>query len=244
MLRWDGPWCGHGGGGRNDRRSDRVGASLAWASCRAWSTPASELGLLVRGTGAGGLAAAAETALPASGSTRIATPTTGGSSARAATLCLQYWFFYAMNDWRSSFGGINDHEADWEHDHRLPGPSGPTGRRSRPGSPSPPTTKSATTCAADGMTPTCSCSRRSPGGLRRRRLALRRLRRRRLRHRGRSARAALDDHVSCTRAQRLLTPWRDVAHPTAGFGIPFVDYARGDGGSIGPGLDAGLVAGR
>ncbi|MGY1711302.1 hypothetical protein ACI8AC_17525 [Geodermatophilus sp. SYSU D00758] len=28
---------------------------------------------------------------------------------------LQYWFFYAMNDWRSSFGGVNDHEADWEH---------------------------------------------------------------------------------------------------------------------------------
>ncbi len=27
---------------------------------------------------------------------------------------LQYWYFYAMNDWRSSFGGVNDHEADWE----------------------------------------------------------------------------------------------------------------------------------
>ena len=27
---------------------------------------------------------------------------------------LQYWFFYPMNDWRSSFGGVNDHEADWE----------------------------------------------------------------------------------------------------------------------------------
>ena len=27
---------------------------------------------------------------------------------------MQYWFFYAMNDWRSSFGGVNDHEADWE----------------------------------------------------------------------------------------------------------------------------------
>jgi hypothetical protein len=29
-------------------------------------------------------------------------------------LVLQYWFFYPMNDWRSSFGGVNDHEADWE----------------------------------------------------------------------------------------------------------------------------------
>ncbi len=27
---------------------------------------------------------------------------------------LQYWFFYAFNDWRSSFYGVNDHEADWE----------------------------------------------------------------------------------------------------------------------------------
>ena len=27
---------------------------------------------------------------------------------------LHYQFFFAMNDWRSSFFGINDHEADWE----------------------------------------------------------------------------------------------------------------------------------
>jgi hypothetical protein len=29
-------------------------------------------------------------------------------------IVLQYWFFYAFNDWRSSFHGVNDHEADWE----------------------------------------------------------------------------------------------------------------------------------
>jgi hypothetical protein len=29
-------------------------------------------------------------------------------------VCLQYWFFYAMSDWRSTFAGINDHEGDWE----------------------------------------------------------------------------------------------------------------------------------
>jgi len=28
---------------------------------------------------------------------------------------LQYWFFYAFNDWRSRASGVNDHEADWEH---------------------------------------------------------------------------------------------------------------------------------
>jgi hypothetical protein len=29
-------------------------------------------------------------------------------------IVLQYWFFYAFNDWRSSFHGVNDHEGDWE----------------------------------------------------------------------------------------------------------------------------------
>jgi hypothetical protein len=29
-------------------------------------------------------------------------------------IVLQYWFFYAFNDWRSRFFGANDHEADWE----------------------------------------------------------------------------------------------------------------------------------
>ncbi len=29
-------------------------------------------------------------------------------------IVLHYQFFYAMNDWRSAFGGVNDHESDWE----------------------------------------------------------------------------------------------------------------------------------
>ncbi len=29
-------------------------------------------------------------------------------------LVLHYAWFYAMNDWRTSYGGLNDHEADWE----------------------------------------------------------------------------------------------------------------------------------
>jgi hypothetical protein len=29
-------------------------------------------------------------------------------------IVLQYWFFYAFNDWRSGFYGANDHEGDWE----------------------------------------------------------------------------------------------------------------------------------
>jgi hypothetical protein len=29
-------------------------------------------------------------------------------------IVLQYWFFYCYNSWRSGFGGVNDHESDWE----------------------------------------------------------------------------------------------------------------------------------
>jgi hypothetical protein len=29
-------------------------------------------------------------------------------------LCLQYWFFYAFNDWATGYDGMNDHEGDWE----------------------------------------------------------------------------------------------------------------------------------
>ncbi|MDX2381978.1 MAG: hypothetical protein QNM02_19730 [Acidimicrobiia bacterium] len=32
----------------------------------------------------------------------------------AGYVALQYWFFYAFNDWRSRVYGVNDHEADWE----------------------------------------------------------------------------------------------------------------------------------
>lgn len=33
---------------------------------------------------------------------------------RDGWLALQYWFFYPFNNWRSGFVGVNDHEADWE----------------------------------------------------------------------------------------------------------------------------------
>ncbi len=32
-------------------------------------------------------------------------------------LVLQYWFYYAYNDWGNGFGGFNDHEGDWEGFH-------------------------------------------------------------------------------------------------------------------------------
>jgi hypothetical protein len=33
---------------------------------------------------------------------------------RNGWVALQYWFFYPFNNWRSGFFGVNDHEADWE----------------------------------------------------------------------------------------------------------------------------------
>lgn len=32
----------------------------------------------------------------------------------APWIVCQYWFFYSFNNWRSAFGGVNEHEADWE----------------------------------------------------------------------------------------------------------------------------------
>ena len=71
------------------------------------------LTLLLRGNVPGGYAAAAQQAY-------AATPGYGSAyyyghvTRDGGYVILQYWFFYAMNDWRSTFGGVNDHEADWE----------------------------------------------------------------------------------------------------------------------------------
>ncbi len=69
--------------------------------------------LLLRGKVPAGLAAAAETVYREQ--LEASTFTYYGRVVRdGGYVCLQYWFFYAMNDWRSTFSGINDHEADWE----------------------------------------------------------------------------------------------------------------------------------
>ena len=71
------------------------------------------LTLLLRGRVPGGYAAAAHNAY-------MNTPTKddchyyGHVTRDGGYLVLQYWYFYSMNDWRSNFGGVNDHESDWE----------------------------------------------------------------------------------------------------------------------------------
>ena len=117
------------------------------------------LSLLLRGRVPGGTAAAAEQEYRAHADP-VRCPYYGRVTRDRGFVALQYWFFYAMNDWRSTFGGVNDHEADWEQvTIFLPDPPDRPDRPdppSRPGSPSPPTTRPATTCAAGRTTPTSS----------------------------------------------------------------------------------------
>ncbi|MBR9991187.1 MAG: hypothetical protein KFH98_15605 [Gemmatimonadetes bacterium] len=73
-----------------------------------------DMSLLVRGTVPGGTAAAAELRY-AELLKRDDRPAYYARVVRAGGwTILHYMFFYAMNDWRSGFKGANDHEADWE----------------------------------------------------------------------------------------------------------------------------------
>ncbi len=69
--------------------------------------------LLLRGRVPGGLAAAAELA-----SREHLDPDRCAYHGRVVRdggwVVLQYWYFSVFNDWRSTFAGVNDHEADWE----------------------------------------------------------------------------------------------------------------------------------
>lgn len=71
------------------------------------------LTLLLRGNVPGGYAAASHLAYTAT-ARHDQCFYYGHVSRDAGYVVLQYWFFYSMNDWRSTFGGVNDHESDWE----------------------------------------------------------------------------------------------------------------------------------
>ena len=190
--------------------------------------------LLMRGKVPAGLAAAAETLyrerLDSSQFTYYGRIVRDGGY-----ICLQYWYFYAMNDWRSTFGGVNDHEADWEMvtvylARRSSGPPQPAwvafsshdyhgdDLRRRWDDPE---------LQREGARPVVFAGAGSHSG----------------------AFIPGDYVVSVDPApvqaamrimrklQRLLAPWRHYTGGSPGLGIPFVDYARGDGVVIGPGHD-------
>ena len=73
----------------------------------------SRVSLLLRGSVPGGSAATAY----AVQQERLSPdrPTYYGRVVRSDDwIVCQYWFFYSFNNWRSGFSGVNEHEADWE----------------------------------------------------------------------------------------------------------------------------------
>ncbi|MDQ4075943.1 MAG: NPP1 family protein, partial [Chloroflexota bacterium] len=73
-----------------------------------------DLSLLIRGVVPGGTTAAAEVQyrkLCGGARRRVYY---GRVICEGGWIVLQYLFFYPMNNWRSTFYGANDHEADWE----------------------------------------------------------------------------------------------------------------------------------
>lgn len=162
---------------------------------------------------------------------------------RGPWMVLQYWYFYFFNDWRSHFFGTNDHEGDWEMisiflDARAPGGPRPEWIA-------------------------CSCHEYAGADLRRRwdDDGVEKRGDHPVVYVGAGSHAgyyrsgdylaeielpALKPAMTVARAARSF--WRDAMHqygPTMddrgskrrdpSFGVPFVDYARGDGHGIGDG---------
>lgn len=72
------------------------------------------LGLLLRGRVPGGTVAAADEQYRQIWERAPYHPYYGKITRQGGYIALNYLFFYAMNDWRTTFYGANDHEADWE----------------------------------------------------------------------------------------------------------------------------------
>lgn len=73
-----------------------------------------DLSLLVRGQVPGGLAAAADLKYRSMHARDPRRVYYGRVHRSGGWIALQYLFFYPMNNWRSGFFGVNDHESDWE----------------------------------------------------------------------------------------------------------------------------------
>ncbi len=73
-----------------------------------------DLSILIRGSVPGGTTAAADIKFQKMRADNPKNVYYGRVVRVGGYTVLHYLFFYAMNDWRSSFYGINDHESDWE----------------------------------------------------------------------------------------------------------------------------------
>ncbi len=190
------------------------------------------LSLVLRGKVPGGLTAAAQLRYGAVVPPRYAYH--AHVSRDGGYVVIQYWYLYAMNDWRSSFSGVNDHESDWEQVTVYLVPEGPDFKlawlafsshdevgddlRRRHDDPD--------ITWVDGTHPVVNTGAGSHSGaylpgdylVRIEPPALRQVTR------------------VVTRVRSLLFPW--TRHdPSLGLGIPYVDYRRGDGVCIGAGTE-------
>jgi hypothetical protein len=189
------------------------------------------MSLLLRGRVPGGTTAAAQQAYRAHADPD-GCPYYGRVTRDRGFIALQYWFFYAMNDWRSTFAGVNDHEADWEQATvYLPDPPeaslrpawvtfsahDETGDDLRRRSDDPdlqwrdthPVIFIGAGSHSGACLPGDYLVTVEPPSLGRMLAGLRRL-------------------------SGLLLPWTREYSGTA-FGLPFIDYHRGDGPAVGPG---------
>jgi hypothetical protein len=194
--------------------------------------------LIMRGKVPGGFAAAAHVRYQEAGNLA---PTYYVRAVRdAGYLVLQYWFFYAMNDWRSTFSGVNDHEADWERITLF------------------------LTEPDDGDDPELAwvafSAHDEVGDDLRRRIDDPDLqlvdRTHPVVHAGAGSHSGAylaGDYivsVSPPAVEKLTQQWRRFARrimPTStrqrpGIGLPFIDYRRGDGPSVGPGTERAWTA--
>lgn len=73
-----------------------------------------DLSLAVRGVVPGGTAAAAEVRMREAEKKDRRNVYYGRVLRQGDWITLHYLYFYSMNNWRSGFYGVNDHEADWE----------------------------------------------------------------------------------------------------------------------------------
>jgi len=87
-----------------------------------------DLSLLIRGAVPGGTTAAAEIKMQALDRRDGRAVYYGRVVRDGGWIVLHYLFFYPMNNWRSGFYGVNDHEADWEQVlvYLFQGPDGMT----------------------------------------------------------------------------------------------------------------------
>jgi len=165
---------------------------------------------------------------------------------------IQYWFFYAMNDWRTTFAGVNDHEGDWESITVYLAPVDPTD------DPAPAAADASRSDGSDFLSPAwvAFAAHEVQGPDLRRRPDDPDVtwvdRTHPVAHIGAGSHAAAPlageylvriEHPWLARISTAAATVRDATfpwrrgRPRLGFGIPYIDYKRGDGRVIGPGSD-------